>query len=277
MKKSLITVFAVALFSIFPASAQVFKLNPVTDSILAGAGTAIYGTDLILAKGLKVNQNLYQGESFNLNDVNGFDAFFAREYNKTIDTISDVTLCSAFLFPGVLAGTEKSEWLTLGVMYAETLLLTQGIKECIKLGVYRPRPYMYFDASTYPEKDVYEDHDWANSFLSGHSSMTFACATFATYTFSMYYPDSPWRFAVAGLTYGIAAGTAALRMAGGMHFATDVLCGAVLGTAIGFLVPWLHTFGTVDDAPGRQRVPRNNSVAPMAMVSPLGIDFCIRF
>ena len=34
--------------------------------------------------------------------------------------------------------------------------------------------------------------------------------------------------------------TAACRVASGDHFLTDVIVGAVTGTACGFFVPWMH-------------------------------------
>ena len=55
------------------------------------------------------------------------------------------------------------------------------------------------------------------------------------------YPASKWTYAVAGVSFGLAALTGALRMASGNHFFTDVLVGAVLGTACGFAVPYMHT------------------------------------
>ena len=44
---------------------------------------------------------------------------------------------------------------------------------------------------------------------------------------------------VAG-SFTLATLTAVLRVLGGNHFATDVITGAVVGTSVGFLVPFLH-------------------------------------
>ena len=126
-------------------------------------------------------------------------------------------------------------------MYTETALIANGIKDITKLIVDRPRPYMYFDG--YPQKEI-EERDWCKSFPSGHTTMAFTAAAFNTYVFSKYFPDSPWRFVVAGGSYAIAVTTAALRLASGNHFATDVLTGAAIGTLCGFLVPYLHTLNT---------------------------------
>ena len=132
----------------------------------------------------------------------------------------------------------SSEWLTIGTMYLETILIANGIKEWTKLLVYRPRPYMYFD--DYPQEKV-EDGDWNCSFPSGHTTLAFAGAAFTTMVFCQCFPDSKWKYAVAGGAFGIAAVTGGLRMASGNHFLTDVLVGAVIGTACGFAVPYMHT------------------------------------
>lgn len=54
-----------------------------------------------------------------------------------------------------------------------------------------------------------------------------------------------WRsgetFSLSPVTDGVLFGTGVL-LSGGNHFLTDVLAGAALGSAVGFLVPWLHTF-----------------------------------
>jgi membrane-associated phospholipid phosphatase len=44
----------------------------------------------------------------------------------------------------------------------------------------------------------------------------------------------------AVVLYGAATGVGALRVAAGKHFPTDIIVGAVLGSAIGWLVPTLH-------------------------------------
>ncbi len=230
----------------FWGSGKTFALNPLTDSALLGTGLLLSGGDLILDNALKLNRQEYKGEFYDKDDVNSFDRFFMQSYSKKLDLAGDLLLVATMATPAVLATTEKEEWLTCGVMYAETLLIANGIKEITKLCVNRARPYMYYDSETFPESDV-DDGDWANSFPSGHCAMAFAGATFTSYTFCKYFPDSPWRFPVIGSSFAMAAGTAALRIASGNHFMTDVLTGAAIGSAVGFLVPWLHTFNTKND------------------------------
>ncbi len=243
----LISTFLCFQFSLFAqsfnwkGSGEVFALEPVKDGILIGSGLLLSGGDLLLDNALKVNRAEFDpAKTYSKDDVNGFDRLFMQEYSSSLDRTGDVMVALTMMTPAVLAVTDKEEWLTIGVMYAETLLIANGIKEVTKLAVRRDRPFMYYDPSTYPEDDI-EDGDFANSFPSGHSTMAFAGATFASYTFSKYFPDSPYRYAVTGGSYALAFTTAALRMKSGNHFMTDVLAGAAIGTAVGFLVPWCHS------------------------------------
>lgn len=227
----------------FFGNGGVFKLNAVTDSVLLGSGIALSGADLILDNVLEVNRSEYNGESFNKDDVNAFDRFFMQSYSEGKDKAADFTLYASLLTPLFLIPSGKEEWFTEGVMYAEVLLITNGIKELAKLCVNRNRPYMYYDSDSWPEKDV-DEGDYANSFLSGHTAVAFASASFTSYTFSKYFPSSRWKYPVAGISYGLACSTSVLRILSGNHFMTDVLAGAALGSAVGFLVPYLHTFNT---------------------------------
>ena len=215
-----------------------FGLEKKRDIALLGTGIVLSGADLVLDNVLEVNRQEFGGIG-DKSGVNRLDRFFMRPYWQTGDTISDCTLALSMLTPAALLAAEKSEWKTSAVMYAETLLIANGVKELLKLAVNRNRPYTYYE--DYPESAA-ESGDFANSFPSGHSTMAFAGATFATYTFFKYFPESAWRIPVAAGSFSLAISTAALRVRSGKHFLTDVATGALLGGSIGFLVPWLHTF-----------------------------------
>ena len=245
MKKFLIALCSFICMNL-AFSETVFKLDPLKDGIIFGTGAALSGSDLILDNALKVNRQKYSGEIYDKDDVNALDRMFMHQYSKTRDRAADCTLVASMAAPLVLLATDRSEWMTEAVMYAETLLIANGIKELTKLAVTRTRPYMYYDSDTWPEDDV-DEGDYANSFPSGHSTMAFAGATFASYTFCKYFPDSKWKIPVIAGSYGLAATTAILRLSSGNHFLTDVITGAALGSTVGFLVPWLHSVSEKND------------------------------
>lgn len=168
--------------------------------------------------------------------VNGLDRLLMTGYNSTLDktaTVIDVVLAAS---PAVTAFSLKGRIGTTAVMYAETFALAWGAKEILKYTVSRARPYLYYPNPPEEKKD-----DWEKSFPSGHTTIAFASAVFTSYTFRKYNPESRWRIPVTIGVYTLAAATAALRIMSGSHFLTDVLAGAVLGSIIGFAVPWLHT------------------------------------
>ena len=65
-------------------------------------------------------------------------------------------------------------------------------------------------------------------------------ATAYSYLFMQRHPGSKLIVPVWVLSEGMAAATAYLRVAAGKHFYTDVLTGAIVGSAIGLLIPYLH-------------------------------------
>ena len=170
-------------------------------------------------------------------EINRLDSFVMRPYNKTLSTVSTVTTAASLAMPAVLLSAPSSEYLKIGIMYAETVALTYGIKELIKLIVPRERPYLYYEG--YPDDKV-QSGDSHRSFLSGHTALAFAGASFTSYVFCKYHPESKWKIPVIATSYSLATATGVLRIASGNHFATDVLAGALLGAAIGYGIPALH-------------------------------------
>ena len=222
----------------FNGSGEFFKLDVLTDSVISGTGLAFLGTELALNKFAHLKNSVWSGEALNKDDVSAFDSFFMQPFSNGLNITGDIFQFAALLSPAVLMVTPMEEWLTIGVMYAETVLATYSIKEFSKALVTRVRPYMYYDEKP---QDLVAKGDWNESFPSGHSALAFSGATFLSYVFSKYYSDSPWKYAVTAASYSVAAATAFFRVAGGKHFLSDVLTGAAIGTAIGYVVPWLHT------------------------------------
>ena len=246
---------------------QPFKLNAVNDGLQLGLGATLSGSALICDKFVHIKNNEYNPDDWDIKDIPGLEQMFMAPYSKPLHIVGTGTAGLAMLTPALFAIMPSSEWLTIGTMYLETLLFANGIKEWTKLLVYRARPYMYFDG--YPQDKV-EDGDWNCSFPSGHTTLAFAGAAFTTMVFCQCYPNSKWNYAVAGVSFGVAALTGALRMASENHFFTDVLVGAIIGTACGFAVPYMHTqtfYGKFQKKSGSAR----------ASVTPAGFNFTYNF
>lgn len=120
-----------------------------------------------------------------------------------------------------------------GAAYAvaavQAALWAEGLTEVLKAAVGRARPVLYTDGAT----AAAGNGDNLRSFPSGHTSVAFAFAT----TYWLARKDLTGRPGVVGwLGFVAAAGVGVMRVAAGRHFPSDVLGGAVLGTASGLIV-----------------------------------------
>ena len=160
-----------------------------------------------------------------------------RPYSKKFDLLGTGFELATAITPLVFLSVPTTEWTTISGMYAETMIFAYGFKEFAKTIFDRPRPYMYFDS--FPSSKVAKG-DWNSSFFSGHTTLSFAAATFTTYVFCKYKPESKWKIPVIATSYTLAAATAAMRILSGNHFLTDVAIGAVVGSITGLLIPFWH-------------------------------------
>jgi membrane-associated phospholipid phosphatase len=124
------------------------------------------------------------------------------------------------------------------VILLDSVILTYGVTHAAKRVFSRARPAVRHGVVHQTE---YADFSaqWNESFISGDTSLAFALgSSAATLSFLRGYRSAPW-VVFAGSILGVS--TACLRMAADMHWATDVLAGAAVGTAIGFGLPYfLH-------------------------------------
>ena len=135
-------------------SGDVFKIEPVTDSVLFGTGLALNGTYLVCDKLLKTKDVPFDGNILDKSTVNAFDQPLMNPYNHTLAKTGDAFLITALASPVLFAAAPSNEWFTITAMYAETVLLANGIKDLTKLVVDRPRPSMSFDG--YQQKNMEE-------------------------------------------------------------------------------------------------------------------------
>lgn len=212
-----------------------FKLDLQKDTLILGSALTLFAADFILSS---IDNNVVQINSkLTSDEVNKIDRIFMRPYSKKLDLLGTGFELATAVTPLFLITTPKTEWGTIVTMYAETMLFAYGFKEFAKAVFDRPRPYMYFD--NFPIEEV-QKGDWNSSFFSGHTTLSFAAATFTSYVFCKYNPESKWKIPVIATSYTLAATTAAMRILSGNHFLTDVAIGAVVGSITGLLVPFLH-------------------------------------
>ena len=172
-----------------------------------------------------------------MSGVPAFDRAFMQPYSRSLEVGGTAFELASLLTPGLLLAEPADEYLRFATMYGETLLTAYALKELGKHWFSRARPFLYYQ--DYPEEKIGEG-DAYDSFPSGHATMAFAGAAFTSYVFATYHPDSVWRILVTVASYSLAIATAAMRVASGNHFPSDVLTGALLGTLVGVGIPFLH-------------------------------------
>ena len=219
---------------------SVFSLNWKTDITLG-----------VLAIGVSVSSLFIETQpshipfSLGRSDVNAFDrAFMVTQQSAAIRRISDVTVVGLGILPvfSLLDNFNANTVLTYAVMYSQAMLLAYGTRMLMKNNITRFRPFLH------DGRELRPDHPH-NSFPSGHTNSAFLSATFFSTTFSLEHPDSRWRWPVIIGSHAVAASVGAMRMMAGMHFLTDVLAGAAIGSLYGWLIPTLHRDRNVRDFP----------------------------
>lgn len=118
----------------------------------------------------------------------------------------------------------------------EAMTLGINLNQATKMAVGRERPFVHAMPADQRSQTA-SPSDNNTSFYSGHTTRAFSLAV-ATGTVASLrgYRWAPWIWA-AGLT--VATGIGYLRIAADKHYFTDVLVGAVMGSAFGFGVPTL--------------------------------------
>ncbi len=137
--------------------------------------------------------------------------------------IYGVSMSSLIWAPLLSQEQEKSLYINANVFLVNSLL-----SNLIKVTTARERPYRHFGSRASEGPRDY------TSFISGHSSVAFSQAVANAMLLSKDHPDQePLIF---GSLLGLAGLTGYLRVAGDMHYASDVTAGAILGSAVGWAV-----------------------------------------
>ncbi|PKB18956.1 phosphatase PAP2 family protein [Flavobacterium sp. 5] len=126
------------------------------------------------------------------------------------------------------------------VFVGETLAASAFITLVLKNSIKRDRPYV-----TYPEIDNVTNES-SYSFPSGHTSAAFATAT----SLSMAYPK--WYVIAPSFLWAGAVGYS--RMYLGVHYPTDVLAGAIVGSGSAFLCYKLNKWINKKRAPHQKKL-----------------------
>ncbi len=184
-------------------------------------------------------------------DSNAFDRagrnlFVVESASKEIGYISHgvtVGLVPALGLFGVIAPAldagEGGHAVENAVLMVNAFLYTTAVAELAKGLADRQRPGVYYGRAAETQAgDFVSERN--RSFFSADTAWAFSLASSASTV--AYLRGYSWAPYVTAGTFGLAAVGGSMRIMSDMHWPTDVLTGAVVGTAIGFVVPYvLHS------------------------------------
>lgn len=217
--------------------------GPITIGSALTFGTFVFFEDDIASKKCRWCDRRADGSS----TLNGFDSSIQKKLvwtnKKSAGHLSHLSgfvilpLFSAGSF-WLISGHEsrwKNFWIDLGIV-AEAAVTASLVGQIVQFAVARERPDSH-DLSKAQSAALPASKN--TSFYSGHTTFAFAVATStATVATLRNYPVAPYLWA-GGMA--LAGTTAYFRIAANRHYMTDVLAGAVMGSAIGFSMPYfLH-------------------------------------
>ena len=156
--------------------------------------------------------------------LSGIDRWVVRLDSRGAGSGSNVVLVGV-VGGGLLASRTRGN----AAMMVNAVAFTSLTTEWTKALVHRSRPVMYTSRAA----GVMGDRDNRRSFPSAHTATAFAVAT--SYAVMAHRQHLPHATRNEILLFTGAAGVGALRVAAGRHFVTDVLGGAVLGAAVGWV------------------------------------------
>lgn len=211
-------------------------------AIVMVLGFGIFGLSIVLRENRMIPE--WNGEIYNMENVNPLDAAFAHPYNKAIDKAGTLAFLLAhmivcvvcFLIPGINALKKRTSIKNVVIdfiFYIECWTYTFGFYRILKTVGGRFRPYMYFPNPSL--KDIAEG-DFISSWPSGHSSVVFLAVAFLFWWLmgSSLKPAAKKILMASVLAIGFL--TMVLRILSGNHFPTDVLSGAFVGLVVASLV-----------------------------------------
>lgn len=234
---------------------SIYKIDPWADGLIIGVSSlgitgAYFDSELLIQPRCPCD----------LNEINSLDRSVVGNKDDNLDRVSDLAVVASVAVPVYLDWQElglSQEFKEDAVVFLETLTVNASLVTFAKYNVQRPLPRTYEG-----DPSLVQSFRGYRSFYSGHTSTVFAALSMASYTYQERHGEATWPWVVTAV---FGASVAYARIAAGRHFYTDVLVGAGMGTAVGVLVPWLHS---------RERL---NRLTLLPMNDGLGIAWSQRF
>jgi membrane-associated phospholipid phosphatase len=172
-------------------------------------------------------------------DLNALDRATAGTWSPRWTTSSNIGLWGFAAGVGVLLLADEGTLPALNdaVVIAEAAMSATAAVSIMTIAAGRPRPFLYGETAPLSARN---STDAGNSFLSSHAAGAFSIATSAYITTRRLHPGSDLQYWVLGAGLAAASFVATARVAAGMHFVTDAIGGALVGSSVGILIPAVH-------------------------------------
>ncbi len=220
------------------STAEVYQIKPAVDIPLTVGATAwtLFGFSKIYSKDTSTRAQIL---ALNPQNVAGYNRFGTDLYSEKAEDASDMLFYGSMPLPLLLLldGKIRPDAGKIGLMYLESMAVTGVLYTSAAYIKDKYRPYAYNPETPMGKR---QSGGGKNSFFAGHVALVANASFFTAKVFSDYHPESRARwvfYSVAGLA---TATTGYLRIRGGLHFLSDVLIGASVGTLNGLLFPKWH-------------------------------------
>jgi membrane-associated phospholipid phosphatase len=217
---------------------KIYRMNYLVDVpiIVVGGAATIYSFSIIYTKKPTPVATIL---GLDKNKVPAFDRWATRFHDADMDRISYYPFYAVMPLPLILLADKKmrKDAGRLGMLYLEAFAFTGVVYAGAVYTTDRYRPDVYNSSLLLSYRT---NGNFRNSFFAGHVAVTATSTFFIAKVFDDYHPASKWKWAVYGGAAAATLGMGYMRLEAGKHFPTDILLGAVVGTASGLLTPTLH-------------------------------------
>ena len=219
-----------------------YEMNWKRDGALMVVGLPLAAFGVVLDRSI-TPLTLEEVNNLNRSDIIELDRFISFIHSENAASLSDILLYSCLASPFLLFTSKsiRKDFTVISGMYLESLIFGIALPAYGKGSIQRIRPYAYNPDVPLEKKLTAEAK---RSFFSGHTTMGFTSMVFLSTIYSTYYPDSKAKPYIWTGSLVLASTIGYLRMAAGSHFPTDAIVGAIVGSAIGYLIPKIHKTNT---------------------------------
>lgn len=205
----------------------------------------------------------------------------SRGERQTWRDLSDIFLSLAVAYPYLVDVLIDAAWAhdspdvarEMALIDTETFAITAALQGIATFVSGRERPYVRTCGGETPSDSTdCTSTDRFRSFFSGHTSLTFAAATLTCTHhahFALYGGALDPAACVTGLV--LASATGMFRVMADMHYLTDAITGAAIGTFSGLFFPWLLHYR--DGSGSGPRSTTHVTLVPVALGAGLAGEF----